>query len=432
MLVRHLERLAEAGLTAKVTGAVVLGFACGAALGDDVGWVEPQVRSVLLRLFALPGEVFLALLQMMVVPLVFASIARGIAQFEGFAVLRAVGMRFFAYTLFTTVCAVGIGFTIATFVEPGTMVDLSAVAIAGPMPAVPPEGAEPLQDGSLLDTLIPRNPLRAMVEGQMLEVVSFAGIVGIAMVSVERETVAPLLDLLRATLDVCMAIVRGSMRLAPIAVFGLSLEAAATAGLAALGGLALYVLSVLAGLGTLLGVYALLLRTLGRFPVGRFARAAAKVGTLAFSTSSSAAVMPLSIRTAQDDLDVRPEVARLVVPLGATMNMDGTALYQTVATVFLAQVAGVDLGPGALLMLIVTILTASIGTPSAPGLGIVVLSSILHTVGVPTAALGLVFGVDRLLDMARTAVNVTSDLAACILVDRALPASESQVPPSSP
>ncbi len=417
-LVRHLDRLAATGLAVKVTLAMLAGLAFGLLLGDITDWLPPRARSVLLRMFALPGEVFLALLQMMVVPLVFASIGRGIAQFEGFGVLRAVGLRFLLYTLATTTVAITVGLTLAQAVAPGRW---AALTTFPQPPPVPREATATAPPPSLLEALIPQNPLRAMVEGQMLEVVSFAVIVGVAMVSVNRTSITPILDLLRATLDVSMAVVRGAMRLAPLAVFGLSLQAAASSGMGALGGVGAYVLTVFFGLAILVGVYTVTAWVVaGRSPRA-FLRAAWRVGVLAFSTSSSAAVMPLSIRTARQDLGVREGVARLVIPLGATMNMDGTALYQTVATVFLAQVAGVDLGPAALLALILTILTASIGTPSAPGLGIVVLSSILRDAGIPAAAIGLVFGVDRLLDMARTAVNVTSDLACCAVVDQTLP-----------
>jgi Na+/H+-dicarboxylate symporter len=139
---------------------------------------------------------------------------------------------------------------------------------------------------------------------------------------------------------------------------------------------------------------------------------------LAFSTSSSAAVMPLSIKTAEEGLGVRPSIAQFVVPIGATVNMDGTALYQAVATVFLAQVTGVDLSAGALVLVVVTTVGASIGSPSTPGVGIVLLSTVLASVGIPVEAIALIIGVDRILDMSRTAVNVAGDLTACVVMDR--------------
>ncbi|WP_405416825.1 dicarboxylate/amino acid:cation symporter [Marinobacter flavimaris] len=190
-----------------------------------------------------------------------------------------------------------------------------------------------------------------------------------------------------------------------------------TLGFRAMLGMASYVATVIAGLLVLLGVYMLILKLLaGQSPV-RFLKDTRDVLLLAFSTSSSAAVMPLSIRTAEDKLGVRPSVSQFVIPLGATINMNGTALYQAVATIFLAQVYGIDLSMGSMALVVAMAVGASIGSPATPGVGIVILAMVLQTVGIPPSGIALIMGVDRILDMCRTAINVTGDLVTCRLME---------------
>ena len=215
-----------------------------------------------------------------------------------------------------------------------------------------------------------------------------------------------------------MTIVRGAMRLAPIAVFGLMAQLTTKIGFSALLGMAIYVATVLLGLLLLLAFYLLMLRIfIGEKPL-RFLRVTRDVLLLAFSTSSSATVMPLSIKTAEQQLNVRPSISQFVIPLGATINMNGTALYQAVATVFLAQVYGIDLSIGSMALVVAMAVGASIGSPATPGVGIVILAMVLETVGIPASGIALIMGVDRILDMSRTAINVTGDLVTCALMER--------------
>jgi Na+/H+-dicarboxylate symporter len=252
----------------------------------------------------------------------------------------------------------------------------------------------------------------------MLEVILFAIVVGVALVNLAPQKSAPLFDLLGSVQEVCMKVVAWAMRLAPYAVFGLIARLISTVGVDVLGGMVVYVGTVLAGLAVMMGVFVALAALVGRLPPRRFVASVREVVLLAFSTSSSATVMPLSIETAEDKLGVRPSIARFLVPLGATVNMNGTALYQGVATVFLAQVFDIPLGVFGMLLVVVTAVSASIGSPATPGAGIVILAMVLEGVGIPTAGLALILGVDRILDMSRTAVNVTGDLTACVVVDR--------------
>ena len=209
-----------------------------------------------------------------------------------------------------------------------------------------------------------------------------------------------------------------AMRLAPLAVFGLIMDFVLRVGLSALLGLSAYIATVITGLIILLLVYLLIVLVFaGRNPL-KFAGQIADAQLLAFSTSSSAATMPLSLRIAEDRLRVSPPVSRFLIPLGATVNMDGTALYQVVAALFIAQLYNVDLSTVELAVLIFTVVGASIGSPSTPGVGIVILATILQGLGIPPDGAAILLGVDRILDMCRTSVNVSGDLTACVVMDK--------------
>jgi Na+/H+-dicarboxylate symporter len=215
-----------------------------------------------------------------------------------------------------------------------------------------------------------------------------------------------------------MTVVRFAMRLAPIAVFGLMAQLTSKIGLGALLGLAVYVGTVLAGLLIMMLLYLSLVWIIAQISPKTFLSSVRETLLLAFSTSSSAAVMPLSIKTAEEAPHVRPSISQLVIPLGATINMNGTALYQGVAAIFLAQVFGVDISLGGMVLIVVLAVGASIGSPATPGVGIIILATILASVGIPPAGIALIMGVDRILDMSRTAVNVCGDLVTSVLLHR--------------
>jgi Na+/H+-dicarboxylate symporter len=417
-----LERLVATHLWARVLIGLVLGIAVGAALGPSAGLVDPKVAVPLGSWLALPGTLFLALVQMIVVPLVFSSVVRGLAAGEDIGQLRRLGLAGASFFVITTAIATALGLALALAVRPGRFLDASLVRAAmksdvplpSEVPAMP--GFTGLPD--LVIGLLPSNPLASMVGGEMLQVILFAFVVGIALVNLAPEKSAPLFDLLGSIQEVCMRVVAWAMRLAPFAVFGLIARLTSTVGVDVLRGMAIYVLTVLAGLALMMAAFVVLAAVAGGMRPARFLASVREVVLLAFSTSSSAAVMPLSIQTAEDELDVRPSIARFLVPLGATVNMNGTALYQGVATVFLAQVFDVPLTAFGLLLVVVTAVAASIGSPGTPGAGIVILAMVLEGVGIPTAGIALILGVDRILDMSRTAVNVTGDLTACVVLNR--------------
>jgi Na+/H+-dicarboxylate symporter len=417
----YLQSLVRGRLWAQVLAGMVLGLATGVAIGPSVGWLEPRAAATVGSWLALPGQLFLALIQMIVIPLVFASIIRGLAATEDPGQLRTVGVRVVLYFVATTAFAIVVGIILALLIAPGHFVDSAMVrqtvgaATIGPAEAVGPPSLAEIPEK--LMSLLPANPLGSMVENDMLRVVIFAIVVGVALVMMPPRQSKPLLELLGSLQEVCMTVVRWAMLLAPVAVFGLLAQLTSKIGLGALLGMAVYVATVLTGLLVLFALYIAILFLVARRPPLPFLAETRDLLLLAFSTSSSAAVMPLSIKTAEEGLKVRPSISQFVIPLGATINMNGTALYQGVAAIFLAQVFGVDIGLGGMVLIVVTAVGASIGTPAAPGVGIVILAMVLGTVGVPAAGIALIMGVDRILDMSRTAINVCGDVVASVLME---------------
>lgn len=419
----QLQKLVAGRLWLKVLIGMGLGIITGILLGPSVGLVERTTAAIIGNWLALPGQLFLVLIQMIVVPLVFASIILGLTATESVEQLKRLGIWVVGFFIITTTIAIIIGLYIARLIKPGSYVDNELImAEMGVMP-VATEGAVQ-QFGSWQELpqkvigLLPTNPLSSMVESQMLQVVIFAVIFGIALLMTEPKRSRPLIDFLNSLQEVCMTIVRIAMNLAPIAVFGLISQLTSKIGLDALMGMAVYVFTVLLGLLCLFAFYLLLLFATATFKPSEFLTKTKDVLLLAFSTSSSAAVMPLSIKTAEENLGVKPSIAQFVIPIGATINMNGTALYQGVATIFLAQVSGIDISPAGMAILVVVAVGASIGSPATPGVGIIILSMILSSVGIPPAGIALIMGVDRILDMCRTSINVTGDLVACLLMNK--------------
>jgi Na+/H+-dicarboxylate symporter len=412
----------RARLWLQVLVAMFLGVATGVLLGPSAELVSPRAAGVITNWLALPGHLFLALVQMIVIPLVFASIVLGMAAGDNLEFLRKTGTRVVGFFLLTTIVAVIIGLTVALVLKPGDWVDSTALTAQVEMAStVESPGAPRLGDlPDQLVELIPTNPLKAGVEQNMMQVVLMALLVGVALVTMARSRAQPLLDLLASVQEVTMVVVRWAMFLVPFAVFGLLTQITTRLGLDALLGMGFYVFTVLLGLALMMIVYLFIYRVVtGRGPL-QFLRAARDAQLLAFSTSSSAAVMPLTIKTAEDKLGIDPSLSQFVIPLGTTINMAGTALYQVVATLFLAQVFQVDVGLAQLLLVAVLAIGASIGSPGTPGVGIVILAMLLGTIGIPAAGIALIIGVDRILDMSRTMINVTGDLVACAVVQQGM------------
>lgn len=421
-LVLRLSGFVRGRLWLQVLVAMAIGMATGMAIGPTGGWLAPKMALLVSNWLAMPGYLFLAMVQMIVIPLVVASIILGMTSSRDMQQLRSMGLRTGLFFLFTTVVAAVIGLTVALTVQPGSYLQgdqlpSAVVASASASKAAPSLANLPTQ----IVGIVPTNPLQASVDQNMLQVVVFAIFVGVALVTMDSKLAKPLVDLLGAVQEVSMVVVRWAMYLVPMAVFGLMTQLTARMGLDALLGMGVYVLTVL---GALLLAFSFLM---GVYAVGRrrsplvFLRGSRDVLLLAFSTSSSAAVMPLTIRTAEEALGVQQSVSRFVIPLGTTINMAGTALYQVIATLFLAQVYQVDVGLPGLLLVVVLAVGASIGSPGTPGIGIVILSMMLGTVGIPAEGIALIIGVDRILDMSRTTLNVAGDLVAASVIDEHTP-----------
>jgi Na+/H+-dicarboxylate symporter len=415
-LAERLHGFVRARLWVQVLVAMALGIGTGLLIGPTGGLLPAGTATVVGQWLALPGSLFLAMVQMIVMPLVVASIVLGMTGAPDLQRLRRTGVRTGLFFLASTVVAALVGLAAALWVAPGHYLAPPAAVVQ-----VAPAGGEPPSLATLpaqIARLVPNNPLRAGVEQNMLQIVVVAVFIGVALVTMERRLAQPLLDLLGAVQELSMVVVRWAMYLVPAAVFGLLAQLTARTGLDALLGMGVYVLTVLGALALamagLLAVYAAVRR---RSPLA-FLRDTRDVLLLAFSTSSSAAVMPLTIRTAETALGVAPSVARFVVPLGTTINMAGTALYQVIATMFLAQVYQVDVGLPGLLLVVVLAVGASIGSPGTPGIGIVILAMMLGTLGIPSEGIALIIGVDRILDMCRTTLNVSGDLVAASVIDR--------------
>ena len=423
-LAAELTGLVEGRLWVKVLIGLGAGLLVGGALGPTAGLVSADLGATVGSWLALPGQLFLAAIQMIVVPLVVASIVLGIASIDSASQLRRLGTTVTAYFVITTAIAAGIGIVTAITLSPGASLRgaiPSGAALDVPAPLATPQLSEL---PSLLIRLLPANPLSAMADGEMLQVVIFSVVVGVALVAMSPTNSKPILDLLRATQQVCMTVVHWAMWLAPVAVFGLIARVMSQLGLPALLGMARYMVTVLVGLALLLAIYLVAVAVLARRSPRAFLRATRELLLLAFSTSSSAAVMPMSIKTAEEKLGVRPSIAQFVVPFGATINMNGTALYQGVATVFLAQAYDIDIGVSGMLLVVALAVGASIGSPGTPGVGIVILATVLASVGIPAEGVALILGVDRILDMSRTSINVAGDLVASQLMERWIGASE--------
>jgi Na+/H+-dicarboxylate symporter len=425
-LAHYLDGLVAGRLWAKILFAMAAGIAVGIVLGPTTGWFPAAWAGPLGEWLALPGLLFLTIIQMIVVPLVVAAVIRGLAASSDFNQLKRGGVLLAIYFVGTTVLATVLGIVLGLVLKPGSLVD---PAIARSLATEGAAGFQTLEGGGFslsrlpeqIISILPDNPLGAMVEGQMLQVVLFSLLLGVALVSVSPATSKPLLDLMGSLQGVCMAIVGWVMRLAPYAVFGLLARVMLNTGLSVLIGVGAYVATVLLGMILLMLVFLAIAVIWGRQRPMQFMSRIRDAQLIAFSTDSSAATMPVSIQTAEEKLGVRPSIAQLVIPLGASVNMGGTALYQGLATMFMAQLFGLSLPLSSLVALVVTALGASVGAPAAPGVGIVVLATVLQASGIPLAGLTLILGVDQILERVRTVLNVSGDLVAAVVMDRALP-----------
>lgn len=378
------------------------------------------------------GTIFLNALKLIAVPLVLTSLIGGVASLSDVKKLSRIGGRTIVIYLATTTVAVTLGLAVVNTLRPGDSVPeamrlelqetYAAAATTGAERAEAAQDRPPLQ---ILVDIVPENAVAAFSDnGRMLQVVFVALVIGIALIQVPADKRQPVLAVVDGLQAVVIRLVELIMVTAPVGVFALmaaTITSVAGDSLAEilnlLGALGYYMIAVLLGLAIMgLGTYPLLLRLFSGMPVRTFFREMLPVQLLAFSTSSSGATLPVTMKVAKTRLGVSEEVSSFVLPLGATINMDGTALYQAVAAVFIAQTLGMDIGLTGQLTIVLTAVLASIGTAAVPGAGIIMLVIILEAVNVPSAGIALILGVDRLLDMVRTMTNVTGDVTVASIV----------------
>jgi Na+/H+-dicarboxylate symporter len=361
--------------------------------------------------FMVIGQIFLASLKLLVVPLVLVSLACGTAALEDVTKLGRIGGKTLGLYLLTTAAAVSIAIVFAVVLEPGVGFDLPSES-TGYVASDAPGLAETLIN------IFPDNPFRAMTEGRMLQVIVFAVLLGLAM-TLAGEKGRDLLRVFESANAVIMKLVFVLMEIAPIGIFCLITRVFSEQGPDAFIRLALYFSVVLLVLLVHASItYPLLLVVFGGLRPLPFFRKLRAPMTVAFSTASSGATLPVTLRTTEERLGVDGSVASFTVPLGATINMDGTAIMQGVATVFIAQAYSVEIGPAGYLTVVLTATLASIGTAGVPGVGTIMLAMVLRQMNLPVEGIALILAVDRLLDMTRTAVNITGDAAVSCIVAR--------------
>lgn len=359
-------------------------------------------------LFDVVGRIFVASLKLLVVPLVLVSLIVGSGSLGQSARMGPIAVKTLGLYLLTTAVAISLALMIAVIVSPGSGVSL--VGEAQFQASAPPPLADVLVD------IVPSNPVKAMAEGKMLQIIVFALLFGYA-ISRAGEPGERIARFFQDMETIVMKMVEILMALAPYGVFALLAKLFATMGISAIADLAKYFFTVLSVLFLhALVVYTLLLKGLTGLSPGILLVKMRSVWAFAFSTASSGATLPITMRTVERRMGVHNCVAGFTVPLGATINMDGTAIMQGVATVFIAQVYGVDLSLTAFITVILTATLASIGTAAVPGVGLVTLALVLEQAGLPVEGIALIIGVDRLLDMVRTAVNVTGDATVSLIV----------------
>lgn len=354
------------------------------------------------------ARVFISSLQLMVIPLVFVSLVVGVASLKDLAQLRRVSIKTIGIFFATTAIAVSIALGIALLVQPG--IGLNLTTEASFQAKAPPAVVD------VLASLVPKNPIEAMAKGEVLQVIFFAILFGIGLIK-SGETGQSLRASFEKLNTVLLNLVELIVRFAPVGVFALLAKTFSTQGLSALSTLAAYFFTVLLVLifhGWIF--YPTLIYALAQKSPFIFLRKMIPVQLFAFSTSSSNATLPLNLETTEKKLGVENSIASFTIPLGATVNMDGTAIMQGVATVFIAQVFNVTLSVQDLAMVVLTATLASIGTAGVPGVGLIMLAMVLQQVNLPVEGIALILGVDRLLDMTRTAVNVTGDAMASVVV----------------
>ncbi len=400
-------------LTNLILLALVLGIISGVIINENFA-DNAFINNVLVgSIFTIIGQIFLNAIKMLVVPLVFVSISLGVAKMGDMAKLGRIGAKTIAYYMITTAFAIVIGLFIANIIDPGVGLDMSNLYFA--------ETTTTETTVSFTDTIInmvPSNVFQSFYNGDMLQIIFFAVFFGIAITSL-GEKVQKLHIILEELNEIFLRMLMLLMNFAPIAVFSLIITTFATLGIDAIIPVFSYVFTAIFAMVLHVAIiYSLILVLFARVSPRRFYQKLRPAMTFAFTTASSAGTLPVTKHCIEDSIGVDPEISSFVLPIGATINMDGTAIMQGAAVVFIAQACGVDLTAADYLTVILTATLASIGTAGVPGSGVVMLSMVITQVGLPIEAVGVIMGVDRLIDMVRTTVNITGDAICSTVIAR--------------
>ncbi|SHH90623.1 dicarboxylate/amino acid:cation symporter [Clostridium grantii] len=405
------KQMKKTKLSTKIILAMVLGLIIGLLFNPEISLL-PQNLYKLLESYAFApiGKIFINAIKMLVVPMVFISLVNGVTQISDIKKLGRVGAKTLIFYLSTTALAITIGLSFALMIQPGSNSSLTSGNAAY-------EVSEAVNFIDILVGMVPTNPLQSMVEGNMLQVIVFSLLLGVSINSIPKQKSKIILDLFDSMNHLVLKMIDIVMLMAPIGVFSLILKVAATLGFDSLIKLSLYMITILLALFVhLTVVYTGSLVIFTKLNPIIFFKKFWNVMTLAFSTSSSNATLPVTMETVEKNFGVHKSIFGFTLPLGATVNMDGTAIMQGVATVFISQIFNVDLTLSQLLTVILTATLASIGTAGVPGVGMITLSMVLTSVGLPVEGIALIIGVDRILDMCRTVVNVTGDAVVTLIV----------------
>lgn len=375
------------------------------------------------------GNIFIRMLQLIAVPLVLVSLIKGVTGIEDIRRFSQIGLKALLIYMSTTVCAILVGLALVLSVKPGNFVDAAVASqmkesyqyvVNEKMSAA--ESTSEQGPLSFLNDIVPDNLFAASSNNsKMLQVIFFAIFFGIAAISLPKEKTKAVLKVVDSLYDIILKMVDYIIRFAPYGVFALmaALVADNSSNLSIFAALGMYTLTVIAGLLLLIFVfYPLLIHLFTRIQTKHFIRNMYPVQLLAFTTSSSAATLPLNMETTERDLGISKEITSFVLPVGTTINMDGTSCYQAIAVVFIAQVMHIHLGWSELIAIVLLTTISSIGTPAIPGGSYVILTMVLSSVGIPADGLALILGVDRPLDMLRTSVNVTGDATVASIIDK--------------
>jgi Na+/H+-dicarboxylate symporter len=375
------------------------------------------------------GNIFIRMLQLIAVPLVLVSLIKGVTGIEDIRRFSQIGLKALLIYMSTTVCAILVGLALVLSVKPGNFVDAAVASqmkesyqhvVNEKMSAA--ESTSEQGPLSFLNDIVPDNLFAASSNNsKMLQVIFFAIFFGIAAISLPKEKTKAVLKVIDSLYDIILKMVDYIIRFAPYGVFALmaALVADNSSNLSIFAALGMYTLTVIVGLLLLIFVfYPLLVHLFTRIQIKHFIRSMYPVQLLAFTTSSSAATLPLNMETTERDLGISKEITSFVLPVGTTINMDGTSCYQAIAVIFIAQVMHIHLGWSELIAIVLLTTISSIGTPAIPGGSYVILTMVLSSVGIPADGLALILGVDRPLDMLRTSVNVTGDATVASIIDK--------------